>query len=577
VIAWGDFYVLVSLFDLEPLAKDIQEDAGFGQYPDALWFHRGRHGLEQTLAKVRDTHPPAKVVQVFPMWGWTRCRITVGQDGKASVSVPGIVEPFQVDDRTVFRGEDFRRELERRSGKPPVLAQEIPDGHTLLTLDESPEYQEQERTWSLRRDIASMEMVLGVIDGDPPVETLAVPRIRRLMRERERREVDHVKPMPTVLADMIRMARKPGKASAATKRLTHADVQAEVLPSSQLRLTARLSPDCRAMLHGKPKPAKVPRLTGRVSMPPLPWEERTFDIAAKDESGARAIQLAQGMLEMCAHIDLDFHRSAAAVAAEIMRTGRFVVTLRSLHRLRGGEEPPGQKERARYLRHLAIMRTLSVEIDLPDGSGILSIPFASGGAKVLHPETREVMASTFHAVPDSIVGMMMAEGGFRWQYWLDTRAIRLEDDLAYSLHHVLARQWAARMTRNAVEDEATRHAWNLATVLDRTSLRDVWRTRRAKQGTPWLRKRVQAALDALNAIGLYGAAGSARVEWNAEDVTVSRVVFGEPPRHFLEAHLDTNSKRIAGAKKKRLRLEQREGGERVGRGKGEGRKGKKRG
>jgi hypothetical protein len=133
------------------------------------------------------------------------------------------------------------------------------------------------------------------------------------------------------------------------------------------------------------------------------------------------------------------------------------------------------------------------------------------------------------------------------------------------------------MTRNAVEDEATRHAWNLATVLDRTSLRDVWRGRWAKQGTPWLRKRVQAGFDALNAIGLYGAAGSARVEWNAEDITVSRVVFGEAPRHILEAHLDTNSKRIAGAKKKRLRLELREGGVRVGRGESEGRKGKKRG
>jgi len=576
MIAWGEYSVLVNLFSLEHLAKGIQEDAGFGQYPDALWFHRGRHGLEQGLTKLRNTKPPASV-QVFQMWGWTRCRITAGQDGKANVSLPGIAEPFQVDDRTVFRGEDFRRELERRSGKPPVLTQELPDGHTLLTLDDSPEYLEQERAWARRNDIAMMEMVLGFIDGSPPVETLEVPRIRRVMRERERREVDHVKPMPTVLADMIRMTRKPGKNSKDTKQLTPADVHGEVLPMGQVQLTGRLSPDSRAMLHGKPKPARVPRLTGRVSMPPLPWEERTFNIAVEDESGARAIQLAQGMLEMCAHIDLDFHRSAAAVAAEIMRTGRFVVTLRSLHRLRGGEGPPGQKDRARYLRHLAIMRTLCVEIDLPDGKGILSIPFASGGAKVLNPETREVVASTFHAVPDSIVGMMMAEGGFRWQYWLDTRAIRLEDDLAYSLHHVLARQWAARMTRNAVEDEATRHAWNLATVLDRTSLRDVWRTRRAKQGTPWLRKRVQAALDALNAIGLYGAAGSARVEWNAEDVTVSRVVFGEPPRHFLEAHLDTNSKRIAGAKKKRLRLEQREGGERVGRGKGEGRKGKKRG
>ena len=64
MIAWGDFYVLVNLSDLEHLAKDVREEEGIGQYPDALWFYRGRRGLEQTLAKVRDTRPPAKVVHV---------------------------------------------------------------------------------------------------------------------------------------------------------------------------------------------------------------------------------------------------------------------------------------------------------------------------------------------------------------------------------------------------------------------------------------------------------------------------------------------------------------------------------
>ena len=239
MIAWGEYFVLVNLFSLEHLAKDIREDAGFGQYPAALWFQRGRHGLEQGLTKLRNTKPPASV-QVFQMWGWTRCRITAGQDGKANVSLPGIAEPFQVDDRTVFRGEDFRRELERRSGKPPVLTQELPDGHTLLTLDDSPEYLEQERAWARRNDIAMMEMVLGFIDGSPPVETLEVPRIRRVMRERERREVDHVKPMPTVLAESLRFLRKPGKPSKTMKRLTPADVHGEVLPMGQVQLTVRL-------------------------------------------------------------------------------------------------------------------------------------------------------------------------------------------------------------------------------------------------------------------------------------------------------------------------------------------------
>ena len=315
-------------------------------------------------------------------------------------------------------------------------------------------------------------------------------------------------------------------------------------------------------------------MTGNVMTPPLPWEERSFDIGS-----ATGLELAQGLLEMCGDIDLDFHRSASAVAGEIMRTGHFAVTIQSLHRLRGGEGPCGQQDRARYSRHLGIMRGLEVEVDMPDGRGILAIPFAAGGARVLDSETRAVKGASLHAVPDSIVGMMLAEGGHRWQYWLDTRVLRVQDDLAYSLHHVLARQWAARMTRHAVEGE-TRHAYRLDTVLDSTPMRDMWRKRMAAQGKPWLRGWVNKGFTALHGVGLYGAAGTARVEWNEEDIGASMMVFGEPPPHILEAHADRNSRRIEGAKKKRLRQDTQAKtprGERVGKGKGEGRKGVKRG
>lgn len=565
--AWGEFYALVPLEELREAAAEQSEDGGIGQYPDALWFHRGRRGIQHGLERIRTVTPPAKILASFPCWGWTRCRIAAAETTAAALMwLPGRKEPVEISADLVFLGEDFRRELERRTGKPPVLTESVPDGHTLLTVHDSPEYMAKEHAWNLNREAVSREMVLGLIDGNAPVDTLATKRIRRLMRDRNRREVAHVSPMPSMLADLVKYTRRPRKNAKKGSQILPPDlVTGEILPSGEVHLHARLGPDCRAMLHGKPKPTRVPRLTGVVSQPPLAWEERTFDIR-----NASALQLAQGLLEMCAAIDLDFHRSASAVAAEIMRTGRFAITIQGLHRLRGGEGPPGQKDRARYSQQLEILRRLEVEVDLPDGRGILAIPFASGGAKVLDPATREVQASSFHAVPDSIVGMMLAEGGHRWQYWLDTRVLRL-GDLAYTLHHVLARQWSARMTRHAVEGPA-RHAWNLDSVLDGTSLREIWRKRTAKQGQKWLRESVENALAELNSIGMYGAAGSARVEWNPEDIASSKVIFGDPPLHILTAHIDRNSRRIAGAKKKRKRLDER--GEGVGSERGRGRVGK---
>lgn len=558
--AWSDFCVLVPLRELKAIAKDVEEDGGKGEYTDSLWFHHGRENLSEFNERLMKQHAAGTLLQFSAYWGWIACRIGLSQDdGMVSVSLPGLEQPLAVPAGMAFRSKDFSNELERRAGLPPALP----------SADEAPGFTEKQQHYGLRRDLATVRMVLDILDGNPPVETLLEKRLKRQVRDRERREVAHVKQMPSGLEEMLKWTRTPRRNARRGTALPPVDgVRGELLPTGTVRLTARLGPDCRRMLHGKPKPSSVPRLTGTVSQPPLPWEERAFDL----DKQPTALELAQGLLAMCADIDLDFHRSATAAAAEMMQAGHFTGTIQGLHRLRGGQGPCGQQDRARYARHLEIMKRLEVEVDMPDGRGILAIPFAAGGARVLDPVTRVPMAANFHAVPDSLVGLMLAEGGHRWQYWLDTRVLRLEDDLAYSLHHVFARQWAARMTRHAVEGD-TRPAWNLSTVLDATALHDTWKKRMAKQGKPWLRKRVEAALAELNRIGLFGAAGTATVEWNAEDITASKVLFGEPPPHILEAHADRNSRRIEGARKKRLRLDHAAPG-RVGKGGGQGRKGK---
>jgi len=563
MLAWGEFYVLLPVREVAAAASNVTEEDGIGQYPDVLWSHHGRESLEKFHGQLRSSHADGRLTQFGGCWGWTRCRIATS-GGTFTMSLPGLQKPMEVPAELVFHGEDFRKELDRRAGSPPPM----------VPTEDAPEAGWANgsafRHHALRRDLASMEMVLEILGGSPPVHTLEDARIRRRLRDRERREVDHVTGQPTVLAEMLKWAKNPRKNAKRGSEIVPADrVDAHVLPNSTVRLSARLAPDCRTMLHGKPKASRVPRLTGIVSQPALSWEERTFDISENPS----ALQLAQGLLEMCAAIDLDFHRSAAAVAAEILQHGRSTGSIEGLHRLRGGEGKCGQQDRARYSRHLEIMRRLEMEVDMPDGRGILVIPFAAGGARILNRETRAVQAQAFHAIPDSIVGMMQIDGGHRWQYWLDTRVLRLEDDLAYSLHHVLARQWAARMTQNAVQGES-RHAWNLDSVLDRTSMREMWRKRMAKQGKPWLQKRVEDALAALNRIGLFGAGGSARVEWNPEDIASSKVLFGEPPPHILEAHTDRNSRRIEGARKKRLRLDTKGNAPRVGKGKPPGRKGR---
>lgn len=210
--AWGEFYALVPVEDLRNAVTEQAEDGGIGQYPDALWFHHGRKGIAHGLDRIRNPPEGRKIVESFPMWGWTRCRIAASEDGAdALMWLPGRKEPMKVGADLVFLGEDFRREMERRAGKPPVLTESVQAGHTLLTVHDSPEYVAKEHAWNLNREAVSREMVLGLIDGNAPVDTLATKRIRRLMRDRNRREVAHVSPMPSMLADLVKYTRRPRK------------------------------------------------------------------------------------------------------------------------------------------------------------------------------------------------------------------------------------------------------------------------------------------------------------------------------------------------------------------------------
>lgn len=566
-LAWGEFYALVPLADLKDATT--VSDESHGQYPDALWFHHGRAAIDNSRAQlIAHSTPPRRVLEHLTAWGFTRCRISVAARGDTVlVSLPGVAKPLEVAPELVFRGDDYRKELERRAGKPPELTHEEAKTHTLLTADDAPGYAERAREYVLRRGHGNLDMLLGILDGEPCIATVAKPHIRKALRQRQRQEVQHVRPVPNTLEQLIKWVHTPRKKSPRGSVLPSVEqVSGRVLPEGRVRLTARIAPDGRAMLSCRSKNAV--RLTGKVSTPPLPWEERTFVIQEPtQEERNREVQLdrptawdlAQELLAMCGDIDLDFHRSACAVAAETLHTGRFSISVTALHRLRGGEHDVNARDYARYSRHLEIMQHLEMEVELP-GNKLLLIPFVSTGSRIVDAKTRATEAVHFHAVGDSIVGMMLAEGGHRWQYLLDTRVTQIDDDFAYTLHNVLARQWSARMTINAVEGHQSRHSRNLDTVLDGTSLREVWRKRMAKQGKPWLRKRVDDAIAALNGVGLFGAAGSARVEWNQDDIAASKVLFGEPPAHILEAHFDRSSKRIAGGQKRRKHLLEKETG-----------------
>lgn len=533
-----------------------------GSYPDTLvmfdpsrldeysrWMEANQ-GLPIPAEDVTPSRHPV-VPLVIPPWSYMTARIESRRGGGMVARIIGHSDAVELEPGLVMSSEDVRLEIAKRTGPEPI-APPMPEGKEWAVDTEwMRPFAQEWAAFSGRRELQQWRVLAEIMRGQSPVPTGAGKRIGTQLRERERKEVDQVRRVPNLAHELQRALhheqQSDGKRREAVKgRIT------VVEGGTGNRIRATIVEPSQRMLMGRP--SKSARWTGDVVSPSLPW---AWDGSVVVGSGASVQELGEQMITLCAELDPDFHRSFVAVTGEITRNGHCVASALSIHRLRGGASVLNAEERRRYDRHLEILKQLHFAMELPNGRTLeipavaLGIRDPKNGQQVLYA----VPPQAVNGMPTSVVGLLLDETyGHRSGFLLDTRVLKLAG-FAYSLHLYLARQWSARMTIAAVEGHQGRQAHFLETVLDATPMRGHWRSRVASQGRPWLRRTVEDALGEIRAVGLHGAAGTATVEWDADDIGQSRVICGDPPPHILEAHRDRNSRRIDGAAKKRGRMD----------------------
>jgi hypothetical protein len=475
-------------------------------------------------------------------------RIESVRGGGVAARMVGRPEAVPLDPALVLSSEDVRQEIAKRTGPEPVMPT-MPEG---AAESEDVEWMRPfAREWAAfngRRELNQWRVLQEIMLGQSPVANATGKRIVNQLRDRERREVEQVRRIPN-LAQELQKALHHEKLPEAKRKDA---VRGRITVEEGNRIRATIAEPSQRMLMGRP--SKSARWTGDVVSPALPWQ---WDGSVVVGSAATVHDLGEQMITLCAELDPDFHRSFVAVTGEITRNGHCVASALAIHRLRGGTQKLNAQERKRFERHLEILKQLHFAMELPNGRRLeipavaLGIRDPKNGQQVLYA----VSPQAVNGMPTSVVGLLLEPTyGHRSGFLLDTRVLKLSPQ-AYSMGLYLARQWSARMTITAVEEHQARQAHRLETVLDATPMRGHWRTRTTKQGRPWLQELVEDALAEIRSVGLHGAAGTATVEWDPDDIGQSKVVLGDPPPHILEAHLETNSKRIGGAVKKRGRMD----------------------
>lgn len=560
--AWGEFYAVVPADELEA-ARAAAGSQPFvsGSYPDAVWcFFPDRLDEYDSLLRrgsglvlPADKHNVGRYTLVpllIPPFSFAAARIEYQRE-KFLAHIPGVKNPLEVMPDRVFRSGDWQQDMNRRIGDPPTVPPvEDSSDESVKAMQE---HGQRMVEWSGRREVAQWDAFCAVLDGKAEIPTGAGRRIQLQLKERQRREVEQVRNIPTLMAEMLKGIHPEQRRRNDRKALVRGKVTVIDGDHGQ-RIRATIAEPSRNALMGRA--AKSPRWKGQVeATPALPWQWNGEVVVGEN---ATAHDLGEMMIALCAELDVDFHRTMVAVCGEITARQYCVASALNIHRLRGGVQKMNAEERKRYERHLELLTTLYFRMELP-GSVTVEIPAVARGARTTDRKQEVLYAVPPQAVaggmPTSVVGLMLDDSfGHRAGFLLDKRLAGL-DEFAYSLGIYLSRQWAARGTIRAVEGNERRQHHSLESVLDGTTMRGHWRSRMAKQGRPWLRDAVERALADIRAVGLHGAAGTATVEWNDQAIGQSKVVFGEPPPHILEAHHDRNSLRIDGAKKKRSRLD----------------------
>ena len=229
-----------------------------------------------------------------------------------------------------------------------------------------------------------------------------------------------------------------------------------------------------------------------------------------------------------------------------------------IKRAKGQSGKPQRDQRRNWGQHLAIMKDAEIILTPKDPKADgKKIPFLIKYGESFDQETGKTTVEHIGINPVLLPAIWAGMG-----HYIESaifRANTQNQDWEIRIYTHLSFLWSMSGTHKTVNDKSQAMRITLGRLLDSAGIdyADRWK----KQGTPWLRDRVEQVFEALcnwdDGTECRSLFGDIDIVWNTDD-TLKSMITTTPPLHLLEEMQEKRSKTIAESKRRKAKRESKD-------------------
>jgi len=279
-----------------------------------------------------------------------------------------------------------------------------------------------------------------------------------------------------------------------------------------------------------------------------------FDKSTANTTEQAVMQMTR---ELVSAFDTDCAMTMMIVLSEAVQhsEGYIEYSATKIKRARGKSGKVTSAERKRWNQHMAIMKDAQIVLTPKDPkTDGKNIPYLIKYGESFDQETGTTTVEHIGINPVLLPAIHAGMG-----HYIDTaifRANTQKQDWEFRVYSHLSFLWSMSATHKIINDKPQALDIFLGTLLDSAGVdyADRWK----KQGTPWLREKVEQVFEALN--NWYDGTerrsmfGEYQIEWDGDDILKSRIT-ATLPQHVLEEIQEKRSKTIAASKQQKAKRE----------------------
>ena len=261
--------------------------------------------------------------------------------------------------------------------------------------------------------------------------------------------------------------------------------------------------------------------------------------------------------ELVAAFDTDCAMTMMILLSEAAQhpLGYIEYSATKIKRAKGQSGKPQRDQRRNWGQHLAIMKDAEIILTPKDPKADgKKIPFLIKYGESFDQETGKTTVEHIGINPVLLPAIWAGMG-----HYIESaifRANTQNQDWEIRIYTHLSFLWSMSGTHKTVNDKSQAMRITLGRLLDSAGIdyADRWK----KQGTSWLRDRVEQVFEALcnwdDGTECRSLFGDIRTEWNTDDILKSMITT-TPPLHLLEEMQEKRSKTIEASKRRKAKRE----------------------